>query len=105
MPYLKMNYGANEMASDLKISKQKLILVLKYVYNMDLTEFLNRYRIYYYLELSNDKAFDSLNIEEQAKGLGFYNKSDFYYYFRKYLDPAPPLSISQDKYSIKREFE
>ena len=65
------------MASDLKISKQKLILVLKYVYNMDLTEFLNRYRIYYYLELSNDKAFDSLNIEEQAKRLGFYNKSDF----------------------------
>ena len=105
MPYLKMNFGANEMASDLKISKQKLILVLKYVYNMDLTEFLNRYRIYYYLELSNDKAFDALNIEEQAKRVGFYNKSDFYYYFRKYMDSAPPLSISQDKYIIKREFE
>jgi AraC-like DNA-binding protein len=103
MPYLNMKFGSSEMASDLKISKQKLTLILKYVYQMDFFEFINRYRIYYFLELSNDEAFDSLNIEEQAKRVGFYHKSDFYYYFRKFMDPAPPLSISQDKYIIKRE--
>jgi hypothetical protein len=103
MPYLNMNFGASEMASDLKISKQKLILILKYVYNMDFMEFLNRYRVYYFLELSNDKAFMALNREDQAIRVGFYNKSDFYYYFRKYMDSTPPLSISEDKYFIKRE--
>ena len=100
-----MNFGASEMASDLAISKQKLILILKYVYQMDFMEFLNRYRIYYFLELSNDKAFNSLPIEDQALRVGFYTKSDFYYYFRKYMDSAPPLSISQDKYFIKREIQ
>lgn len=105
MPYLNMNFGASEMASDLAISKQKLILILKYVYQMDFMEFLNRYRIYYFLELSNDKAFNSLPIEDQALRVGFYTKSDFYYYFRKYMDSAPPLSISQDKYFIKREIQ
>jgi AraC-like DNA-binding protein len=53
MPYLNMKFGASEMASDLKISKQKLTLILKYVYQMDFFEFINRYRIYYFLELSN----------------------------------------------------
>lgn len=103
MPYRNMNFGASEMASDLTISKQKLILILKYVYKMDFMEFLNRYRVYYFLELSNDKAFNSMHIEDQVLRVGFYNKSDFYYYFRKYMNSAPPLSISQDKYIMKRE--
>lgn len=96
MPYLNMNFNVNEMASDLSISKQKLLTILKYVYRMDFMEFVNRYRVYYFLELSNDKAFNSLHVEYQALRVGFYNKSDFYYYCRKYMNSLPPLTINQD---------
>jgi hypothetical protein len=102
MPYLNVNFSTNEMASDLSISRQKVALILKYVYKMDFMEFINRYRVYYFLELSNDKTFNSLQVEDQAHRVGFYNKSDFYYYFRKYMTPLPPLNITQDKYSINQ---
>jgi len=96
MPYLNTNFNVNEMASDLSISKQKLLTILKYVYRMDFMEFVNRYRVYYFLELSNDKAFNALHVEYQALRVGFYNKSDFYYYCRKYMNSLPPLTVSQD---------
>lgn len=96
MPYLNMNFNANEMAADLSISKQKLLTILKYVYRMDFIEFVNRHRVYYFLELSNDQAFSSLHVEYQALRVGFYNKSDFHYHFRKYMNSLPPLNISQD---------
>lgn len=105
MPYLNMNFNVNEMASDLTISKQKLVLILTYVYKMDFMEFVNRYRVYYFLELCNDKSFNSLQIEDQIIRVGFYNKSDFYYYFRKYMNSSPPLNINEDRYVMKREIQ
>lgn len=86
MPHLKMDFNVNKMAADLSVSKQKVTLILKYIYQMDFVEFVNRHRIYYFLELSNDKTFSSMNVDDQIIEVGFYNKSDFYYNFRKYTN-------------------
>lgn len=89
MPYLNIDFNVFQMASDVGISKRKVILILKYVYKMDFNEFINRHRVCYFLELSNDKAFSSLLIEEKVLRVGFYNKSDFNSHFRKYMNFLP----------------
>lgn len=103
MPHLKMSFNVNKMAADLSISRQKVALIIKYLYQMDFAEFVNRHRIYYFLELSNDKKFSSMNVDDQIIEVGFYNKSDFYYYFRKCTNglsttnPNPQSAIAEEE--------
>jgi AraC-like DNA-binding protein len=88
-PYLNSDFALANMAENLGISPKKLSNQIKLVYAMAFSELVNRYRIYYLLQLLQDQKGKLLKLEALIPLCGFQYRSSFYAAFKKIMNTTP----------------
>lgn len=97
-PYLNPEFSLTDMADKFGMSPKKLSQQLKQVYGMHFTEWVNRYRIHYLIQLSQDTQGKLLKLEALISLCGFQYRSSFYAAFKKIMNTTPSAYFKEKKH-------
>lgn len=88
-PFLNADFALADMAEHFGISPKKLSSQIKQAYGMAFTEWVNRYRIHYLIQLLKDQKGKLLKLEALIPLCGFQYRSSFYAAFKKIMNTTP----------------
>lgn len=83
-PYLKQGFTINQMSNEMGISLNKLQYYFKNVYHDSFSNWKNKKRIEYAINLINDDFLKRYTIEELSKNCGYRSRSNFNDAMKKY---------------------
>jgi AraC-like DNA-binding protein len=88
-PYLNPDYSLEQMVIDVGIPRYILSAFINREYGMGFREFLNRYRIEFFIENLNDSSWSNLTLEAIAWQCGFNSRSTFISHAKKVTGKTP----------------
>jgi len=88
-PFLQPHYSLKDLADDLGILPHHLSAFINQVEGMNLSDYMNRWRIQFCLELMRQGETANLNLHGIALKCGFSNRNTFSIAFKKFIGETP----------------
>ncbi len=93
--FLNPNYSVKDLAFFLKMSTRKSSKTIEIMYELSFKEFINRYRIYNFIENLSENDYRNFKIDSLISHSGFEHRSTFYSVFRRILGVTPSQFIER----------
>jgi len=93
--FLNPNYSVKDLASYLKMSTRKASKAIELMYGISFKEFINRYRVYTFIENLSENDYKNYKIDSLILKSGFEHRSTFYSVFRRLLGVTPSQFIEK----------
>jgi AraC-like DNA-binding protein len=98
--YLNPNLTLAIVSVEVDIATKELSHLINNYYKIRFTDFVNQYRIGYFMDLINTGKLDDYTIEALIKTAGFTSKSSFHSAFKKIHNCTPSQYIAAQKANL-----
>jgi AraC-like DNA-binding protein len=95
--YLNPKISLALVSVETNISTKELSYIINSYYNVRFTDFINKYRIEYFIQMLEEGNLESYTIEGLIKNCGFSSKSSFHSAFKRIHNCTPSQYISTQK--------
>lgn len=96
-PYLDPDFALADLAEQFGMPAKKISQELHKLYEIHFTEWVNRYRIHYLLQLIKEDRSKLLKLEALISLCGFQYRSSFYAAFKKIMNTTPSAYFKEQK--------
>jgi len=88
-PFLQTDYSLEKMVKDTNIPRHSLSAFINREYGMSFREFINQYRVNYFIDNRNDPKWTNLTLEAISKECGYGTRSTFITNFKQITGQTP----------------
>ncbi|WP_197488938.1 helix-turn-helix domain-containing protein [Flavobacterium succinicans] len=88
-PYLIKKYSISQLANDTNIPTHHLSLLINEEYGCNYNDYINRYRINYFIENRYKNEWRTFSLEGLAYQSGFNSRNAFTTSFKKFTNESP----------------
>ncbi len=95
-PFLQIDYSLEQLVKDTSIPRYILSSFINREYGMGFREFLNRYRMNFFIDNLNNPQWKNLTLEAIAEQCGFQSRNTFTKNFKEFTGQTPSEYIKEN---------
>jgi YesN/AraC family two-component response regulator len=96
-PFLQHGFSIRDLSKELSIPVYQISYIINNKYDRHFSNWLNNYRIEYFLELARSEQHKNITLEALAKDAGFSNRITFINAFKREKGMSPGAFLKLQK--------